>query len=301
MPHASVNGIDLYYETAGDPAGEPLLLIMGLGAQMVMWPPELADALVARGFYVIRFDNRDVGLSTMFTDVDAMALIVGALSGTPIDPPYLLADMATDAAGLLDHLGIERAHIIGASMGGMIAQQFAIDHPDKVATLTSIMSTTGDPDVGTPTDEALAALTGGFMDPPTDRESAVQAAFVVWQIIGSPGRFDEVRVRRITEESYDRNPDRTGMMRQLAAIVTSPSRTAGLGAVTAPTLVIHGEADPLVQPSGGVRTAEAVPGAILHLVPGMGHDVEPDRLDELLPLLVEHAAKAPITASAPTA
>jgi pimeloyl-ACP methyl ester carboxylesterase len=296
MPAASVNGIDIFYETQGDPDAEPLLLVMGLGGQLVAWDQEMVDLLVERGYRVIRFDNRDVGLSTSFKDgYDTAGSMAAFFAGEAPSPPYQLADMAADAAGLVDHLGLDRVHVLGVSMGGMISQQFAIDHPGKLATLTSIMSTTGDPDVGSPTPEALAALMGSFGAPVTTREQAVEAAFAVWQTIGSPGHFDEARVRRRAEESFDRNPDGSAVVRQLLAIMTSPSRSEGLRSVTAPTMVIHGDADPLVTVSGGIRTAEVVPGAELHVIPGMGHDIHREIWTDVMDLVGEHTARARVT------
>jgi pimeloyl-ACP methyl ester carboxylesterase len=258
-------------------------MIMGLGGQLAAWDGELLDLVAGRGFHVVVFDNRDVGLSTSFaSSTDA--------------PAYLIADMAADAAGLIDHLGFDQVHVLGISMGGMIAQQLTVDHPQKVATLTSIMSTTGDPDVGQPAPEALESLLTNFMTPVTDREGAVALSMAVNDVIGSPGQLDPERIRRRAEASYDRNPDASGTLRQVMAIASSPSRTEGLRGVTAPTMVIHGEADVLVTPSGGVRTAEAVPGSELHLVPGMGHDLPVAGWPELLDRVSAHTAKAPIGA-----
>jgi pimeloyl-ACP methyl ester carboxylesterase len=281
MPHATVNGIDLCYETLGDPGGEPLLMIMGLGGQLVAWDAELLGLIVERGYHVTVFDNRDVGLSTSFAEAQE-------------SPAYLIPDMAADAAGLIDHLGFDRVHVLGVSMGGMIAQQLTVDHPARVATLTSIMSTTGDPDVGQPAEAAMAALMTAFTTPVTDRESAVALSLAVNDVIGSPGQVDPERVRVRAEAAYDRNPDSSGTLRQVMAIATSPSRTEGLRGVTAPTMVIHGEADVLVTPSGGVRTAEAVPGAELHMIPGMGHDLPVALWPEMLDRLTAHTARATV-------
>lgn len=292
MPHAPVNGVDLCYETFGDPDADPLLLVMGLGAQMVAWEVEFCEHLVDRGYHVIRFDNRDVGLSTKFVDVDPTEGLLGAfgggLAGGGFEPPYRIADMAADAAGLIAHLGHDQVHVVGASMGGMIAQQLTIDHPHRVRTLTSIMSTTGDPDVGGPTPDALTALMEAFTTPTQDRTAAIEVAVRVSRVLAGGGPFDEERAVRRAERSIDRDADQTGTMRQLLAVLGSPSRTEGLREVSAPTLVVHGELDPLVQPSGGERTAEAVPDAELLLVPDMGHDVAPpmwptlfDALDQL--------------------
>ncbi len=296
MPHATVNGIELCYETHGDADDEPLLLVMGLGAQLVAWELELVHEIVARGYHVVRYDNRDVGLSTKFEDHDPTAALAGAFGGDHTGAPYLIADMASDAAGLLDHLGLDQAHVVGASMGGMIAQQLVIDHPHKVATLTSVMSTTGDPDVGAPTAEAMGALMAAMATPVTDKASAVEQALATWAVIGSPGATDEAAVRRRAEDSWDRDPGGLGVLRQLAAIMASPSRTEALGGVQVPALVVHGTVDPLVQPSGGQRTAEAIPGAELLWVEGMAHDLPRFAWADFFDALERHTARAPVRA-----
>ena len=291
----NANGIELCYETFGDPGGEPLLLVMGLGAQMITWPVELCDALVDRGFFVIRFDNRDVGRSTKLDDVggDFMASFLAAAQGEPIEVPYRLTDMAADAAGLLDALGIESAHVVGASMGGMIAQTIAIEHPARVRTLTSIMSTTGEPEVGQPTPEAMQML---LRPAPTTRDEAIEASLASWKVIGGAAHFDEERVRTQAAAAFDRCFNPAGTARQLLAIVASGSRADGLRAVAVPTLVVHGDEDPLVTPSGGHRTAELVPGAELLMVETMGHDlplaVLPQIVDAITALASRSAASA---------
>ncbi len=287
MPAASANGITIEYETFGDQADPPVLLIMGFGGQLTLWDPGFCAALAASGLYVIRYDNRDVGLSTWF-DAAGEPELVQLLSGTAT-APYSLGDMAADAAGLLDALGIPSAHIVGVSMGGMIAQTFALEFPGRTRTLTSIMSTTGDPTVGQPRPEALAAL---VPVPPISREEAMDQGAVMWRTIGSPGfPFDEPAVRERAGAAYDRAFHPAGNTRQLAAIVTQPDRTPALASVTAPTLVVHGEDDPLVDPSGGRATAAAVPGARLLLVPGMGHDLPPELTDRFVDELVAHVAQ----------
>jgi pimeloyl-ACP methyl ester carboxylesterase len=275
MPTTEANGITIYYETAGDPSGPPLLLVMGLGGQLTAWDEGFVEALVGEGFFVVRFDNRDVGLSSWLDEAgvpDVMAAFEGRARA-----PYLLSDMAADAAALLDALGVGRAHVFGISMGGMIAQQLAIDHPGKVSTLVSVMSTTGDPAVGQPHPEALQVL---LRPVPPSREAAVEQAVEGWRVIGSPGfAFDEQYVRERAAADYDRAFHPAGVARQAVAIVASPDRTPGLRRLSLPALVIHGEADRLVDPSGGKATAAAIPGARLHLVPGMGHDL-PRQLHE---------------------
>jgi pimeloyl-ACP methyl ester carboxylesterase len=298
MPIAPPNaaGVELCYEVFGDDDGVPLLLVMGLGAQLLSWDTEFCQALVDRGFMVIRYDNRDVGLSTKIEGGnggggDFMSAFTAALQGESIEPPYLLTDMADDAAGLLDHLDIDAAHVVGASMGGMIAQAVAIEHPHRVLTLTSIMSTTGDQDVGQPLPDAMQRLLGA---PPTSRDEAIESGVETSRIIGSPELFDEDRAREKAAESYDRCFYPAGMARQLLAIVASGSRSEQLANVDVPTLVIHGSADPLVTPSGGERTAEVVPGAELLMIEGMGHDLPPVHWTQVVAAITALAARAPV-------
>jgi len=274
MPSAHANEMTIEYETFGSPTSPPVLLIMGLGGQLIAWDTAFCTALADAGFYVIRFDNRDVGLSTWLDDM------------APDPPPYSLGDMADDAAGLLDALRIPAAHVVGGSMGGMIAQTFAIAHPERTLTLVSIMSTTGNRSVGQPTPEALAAL----MTPrPATREEAIELGVKVAVVVGSPGYpANEQRQRDLIAASFDRAFHPAGFARQLAAINSQPDRTEALGTVRVPTLVIHGKADPLVTPSGGQATADAVQGARLKLVPGMGHNLPPELYGELVDDLAAH-------------
>ncbi|MEV0232534.1 alpha/beta hydrolase [Nonomuraea sp. NPDC050786] len=259
---AAANGIDIAYESFGPPEGRPLLLIMGLGAQLIHWDEGLCALLAEQGHHVVRFDNRDAGLSTHFHDQGAPVL------GAPSS--YLLDDLADDAAGLMDALGWPAAHVVGASMGGMIAQALAIRHPERVLTLTSIMSTPG-PSVAPPTEAALAAL---MARPPADREAVLAQAVRTWSVLGSPGfELDHERIRELAGLAYDRCFDPDGTARQLAAIMASPDRTELLAGVRVPTLVLHGEADQLIPVAAGHATAAAVPGARLVTYPGMGHDL----------------------------
>jgi pimeloyl-ACP methyl ester carboxylesterase len=263
------NGIEIAYETLGDPGDPPLLLVMGLGMQLIHWELELCQQLADGGRYVIRFDNRDAGLSTQ---VDApVPPIVRAVAGFHIDAPYLLTDMAADSFGLLDGLGIERAHVMGVSMGGMIAQAMAISRPERVLSLTSIMSTTGERRAGMPKLRVWSLL---MRRAPHDRE-AFQDYFVrMFRIIGSPGfPEDESRVRELAAATFDRAHRPAGTARQLAAILASGDRTPALRRLQVPTTVIHGTDDPLIPFRGGVATARAIPGAELVAIPGMGHDL----------------------------
>ena len=283
MPQIAANGVTLEYETYGNPAHPPLLLIMGLGAQLTLWPIELVDALVARGYRVIRYDNRDIGLSTKFTAAgvpDLPAVMMAMMSGKPPALPYTLTDMADDAAALLTALGIVRAHIVGASMGGMIAQLVAINHADRVASLTSIMSTTGNPTLPPAKPEAMAAL----MERPTTAEltDVLALGLRISRAIGSPGYpAPEDRLRTRIERDFRRSFHPTGAGRQMAAIMADGDRRERLKAVTAPTLVIHGEVDPLVPVEGGKDTAAAIPGATLLTIPGMGHDLPLELVDRI--------------------
>lgn len=274
------NGIEVEYDTFGSSDDPVLLLVMGLGAQMIVWEEGFCRRLADGGRYVVRFDNRDVGLSTKLSDqiVDPMAVMAAALSGADIPSvPYLLSDMAADAVALLDHLDVGRAHVVGVSMGGMIVQTMAIEHPDRLISVTSVMSTVGDPAYGSATAEAMGAL---LAPPPTTRDEAIAAA-AHWEILGTKRYFDLERNQRIAAAQFDRSPDRAGTARQLAAIIASGDRTPALQSVAVPMLVIHGHDDQLIDISGGRRTAELVPGAQLLEVADMGHDMP----EPLWPLL----------------
>ncbi len=289
MPTARANGIEICYETFGEPTDPPLLLVMGLGGQMILWEEPFCEGLAERGFYVIRFDNRDVGLSTKF-DEAPVPDIQKALEGQAIEAPYTLWDMAADAVGLLDALNIERAHVVGMSMGGMIVQCMAIRFPERLRSMTSIMSTTGAPDVGQPTPEALEAL---LAPPPASREEAIEQGVRTWRVIGSPAYpREEGELRALVARAYDRSFYPQGTARQLAAILATGDRTAALREVRVPTLVIHGEDDPLVPVSGGRATAEAIPGAKLLTFPGMGHDLPRPLWPQILDAIAQHARQA---------
>jgi pimeloyl-ACP methyl ester carboxylesterase len=288
VPEAPSGHLHIYYETEGDASGLPLLLVMGLGAQITWWRPELRAALVERGFYVVSFDNRDVGQSSWLDEAGVPDLLK-ALAGD-LHAPYLLSDMAGDAFAVMDAVGLESAHILGASMGGMIVQTMAIERPERVRSVTSIMSTTGDPRVGQPRPDVVALL---LRPPATSRQAAVDQAVAGSRAIGSPGYpFDEAYVRTRAASDYDRAFHPEGTARQLTAILASGDRTAGLRGVALPTLVVHGDGDPLVDVSGGRATAAAVPGAVLKVIPGMGHDLPLGVTDELVTAVTELATKA---------
>jgi pimeloyl-ACP methyl ester carboxylesterase len=283
---ARSNGIELEYELLGNPADPALLLIMGLGAQLIDWPLEFCERLAARGFQVIRFDNRDAGLSTSLDELgapDLPAIFAGAKAA------YLLADLAADTAGLLDALGVDRAHVVGASLGGMVAQQFAIGYPDRIVSLCSIMSLTGDRSVGHPTPEAAAVL---GRPPAESRADAIAKAVAASKVIGSPGfPAPEEELLRRAAAKYDRSYRPLGALRQYAAVLSSPDRTEALHGVKTPTLVIHGEADPLIDVSGGHATAAAIPGAELIVIPGMGHDLPRECWPRIIDAVTKNAAR----------
>ncbi len=290
MPQAHVNGIDIEYVTDGDPSDPPLLLVMGLGAQLIAWPEGFVDGLRARGFFLIRFDNRDSGLSTKFEGLPDMA---GLFTGTDLSSAtYRIEDMADDAAALLGELGIAKAHVVGASMGGMITQALVINHAELFLSATSIMSTTGDRAVGAPTGEAMTAL---LRPVATSREEAIQASIEGSLVIGSPAYPTDERLLRVRAgQAYDRCYCPEGTARQLGAILGSPDRTEGLHGVRIPFLVVHGDADPLVTPSGGDATAAAVPGSRLLSIPGMGHDLPEALWDTVIDAIVANTELAAV-------
>jgi pimeloyl-ACP methyl ester carboxylesterase len=286
---ASVGAVELCYEEFGDPADPALLLVMGLGTQMLGWDAELCEQFAAEGFRVIRFDNRDIGRSTHLSDRRPPSLFE-LVTRRPRDPAYTLEDMADDAAGLLDALGIEAAHVVGASMGGMIAQAMAARHPAQVHSLVSIMSTTGAGRVGRPALPVLAFL---LKSPATERDEAVERVVKLLGVVGSPGfERDVAATREMASASFDRSSDRRGAGRQLAAIMASGNREAALRKITAPTLVIHGTDDKMVDVSGGRATARVIPGARLELIPGMGHDFPRGVWKQIVGLVTAHADAA---------
>ncbi len=286
MPRTTLpSGIEIEYDTHGSSSDPALLLVNGFTSQMISWYPDLLQQLVDQGLYVIRYDNRDCGLSSKLDGqgVEAMEVLKAQLAGDDLPPvAYTLSDMAADGIGVLDHLGIDRAHIAGVSMGGMIVQTMAIEHPDRVASLTSIMSSTGDPRVGAPTPEARDAL---LAPPPVEREAFIEASVraKVWQ---SKKYYDEDEVRALAAAGFDRSFAPEGSARQLAAIYASGDRSEALAGLDVPTLVIHGRDDTLISPEGGFRTAELIPGARLLYVSDMGHDLP----RPLWPVLVDAIA-----------
>jgi pimeloyl-ACP methyl ester carboxylesterase len=290
---ARANGVSLCYEIFGDAAAEPMILIMGLGAQMVLWDDDFCRKLAARGFRVIRFDNRDIGKSSHLSGgkrLTAVELLKLRLLKIPVQAPYKLRDMAEDTVGLMDALGIKSAHIVGASMGGMIAQEIAISFPQRVRSLTSIMSTTGNPKLPQPTREAAAML---MAPPPASREEFLDRFAKTWKVL-RVGSFpeDEALDRARGERIFERGLNPAGVGRQLRAVLASGSRKERLRAVKAPTLVIHGTVDPLVRPEGGKDTAASIPGAKLMMIEGMGHAVPIRFWPDIIDAIDKHAHAA---------
>jgi pimeloyl-ACP methyl ester carboxylesterase len=290
MASVQANGITIEYEEQGE--GDPLLLIMGLGGQLIDWPQEFVDLIAAQGFRVIRFDNRDAGLSTAMSSQPpstaqlAKAMILRRL----FKAEYQVRDMADDAAGLLDALGIDSAHVVGISMGGMIVQSLAIHHPHRVLSLTSIMSTTGNRRVGQPKMRTVVRM---VRRPVPTRDNAVEAGVDLFRDICGP-TFDVDEFRRMAQAAVDRSFRPAGTARQAAAIMASPDRTEGLRTLTVPTLVIHGLLDPLVKPSGGRATAAAVPGSRLLMFNDMAHDLPSTRHREMAEEISRNAARAAV-------
>ena len=287
---ARANGIDICYEIFGDAAAEPMLLIMGLGAQMIHWDDDFCRQLAARGFRVIRFDNRDIGKSSKMTGgkrLTPLELLKLRFLKIPVKAPYLLRDMAEDVTGLMDVLGIKSAHLVGASMGGMIAQEIAISFPQRVRSLTSIMSTTGNPKDPPPTREAAAVL---MAPPPATREEYFERYAQTWKILRA-GSFpqDEALDRARAERTFQRGLNPAGVGRQLRAILASGSRKQRLASVKAPTLVIHGTVDPLVHPEAGKDTAASIPGAKLLMIEGMGHALPIPMWPRIIDAIDKHA------------
>ncbi len=288
MPRAAVDDIELEYETFGDASASPLLLVMGLAYQMIEWDERVCRLLAERGFWVIRFDNRDVGLSTKLDNL-GIPDVLAALAGNPV-PAYTLDDMADDAVGLLDVLGVSAAHIVGASMGGMIAQLIAIRHPDRVLSLTSIMSTVGGPNVVQPDANVQLAL---FTPPGPTRDERIEHSVALRRLINGAGLpFDEDEARRRATLAIDRSFHPDGALRQAIAIAAAPDRAPALRELRTPALVIHGDEDPLVPADNGRQTAAALPGSRLMMIPRMGHNLPQRVWPEVLAAVVEVTSAA---------
>jgi pimeloyl-ACP methyl ester carboxylesterase len=295
MSQVHANGIQIEYDTFGKCTDRPLLLIMGLGTQMIGWPDVFCERLADKGHFVVRFDNRDAGLSSKMEDAgmpDVMAHIQTVMQGGTIEAPYTLSDMASDAVGLMDVLGIERSHVCGLSMGGMIAQTMAIEHPGRMLSLISMESSTGEVGLPDPSPEAQEAM---FSFPPIQREANIKHRTGVFKAFsGGSGKFDEKVESELSARSYDRCFYPQGFTRQFTAVLASGGRKEALKSVNVPTLVIHGAQDPLVPLEHGRATAEAISGARLLVVEGLGHGLSyPDLWDEIVEAITAHT-KAPV-------
>lgn len=283
-------GVELCYRTYGDPNDEPMLLLMGLASPLNWWDPELCTMLARRGYFVVTLDNRDVGRSSKVRGRVTRAMLVRGYAGLPVRAPYSLGDLARDAFALLDHLGFESAHVVGVSMGGMIAQTMALQQPDRVRSLTSIMSTTGRRTVGWQHPRLLPAL---LKPVSPGREGYADGSVEMTRLIGSPGYpRPEQRTREIADETYDRGISASGTLRQMLAVLTQPDRTRRLRALRIPSLVVHGLDDRMVHVSGGRATAAAIPGAELLLVEGMGHDLPQELFAAFTDAIVRTARRA---------
>jgi len=293
MAQLRSNGLTIEYDTFGDRGADPMLLIMGLGTQMIAWSPDFCESLAARGHYVVRFDNRDIGLSTKLEGARApgrLRYLMHHVFQMNLGAPYSLQDMATDAAGVLEALDIDAAHVVGASMGGMIAQLLAVEHPQCVKSLTSLMSTSGNPELPRAKPELVKHM---FAGRPNSSNPAVMLDHTVAtaKMLGSPGypRSDE-EWRELIGASIQRSFYPQGFIRQMAAIVADGSRVERLMKIEAPTLVIHGREDPLVRVEGGIDTARLIRGSRLEIIEGMGHDIPPPLVDRITGLIADHAA-----------
>jgi pimeloyl-ACP methyl ester carboxylesterase len=287
---ARANGIDICYETFGKATDPPLVLIMGLAAQMIVWDDDFCELLASKGFYVVRFDNRDMGHSTRFSQAATPSMVeimTAQFTGKKLEAPYVLRDLAADTAGLLDALGFETANIVGLSMGGMIAQELAINFPERVRTLTSIMSSTGDPSLPSATPAAVGVLTRPAQ---TEKGPYVEGYVSAWAVLnGDQLPYDAVRTADTATRSFERGLNPSGVSRQMLAIIASGNRTEKLATLNVPTLVIHGTNDPLVSPEAGKATARAIAGAKLMLVEGMGHTLPRQVWPEIADAIAQHA------------
>lgn len=295
MPNATANGILIEYETFGDSQSPALLLIMGGGSQMIYWDVEFCELLARKGHFVIRFDNRDVGLSTKF-DEAGVPDMTAAMKGEPVHPAYTLEDMADDAVGLLDALGIETAHICGASVGGMIAQAVAYRRPARVRSLTLIMSGTGNPELPPIEPDILAEV---YKPVPDEREAYVEHYASMWRKLWSPGfPFDEKRVRALMAESHDRSYYPQGFARQSLAVLAHGYPKSSIASIAAPTLVIHGDRDPFMSVEGGRELARIIPNARLWVIEGMGHDIPREIWPEMAEAISNHTVRSPSVGNA---
>ncbi len=302
MPTTNANGIEIEYDTRGERSGRPLVLVRGLGTQLIHWDDRLLDRLARAGHFVVVFDNRDVGLSTHFHDAGAPSLaeVASAVSAGPADAapkvPYTIGDMAADVIGLMDVQGLETAHVAGMSMGGMIVQQLAIRFPDRLRSMTSVMSSTGEPGLPGPTPEASAALSAA---PPAERAAYVDYSVRTQKAFGGRGfPFDEAGWRVLAGRVFDRAFDPAGVARQMAAVIADGSRRDALAGVRTPTLVLHGSDDPLLPLACGEATARAVPGAQLAVIDGMGHDLPEGAWPEIVERISAHTKTAEAEAAA---
>ncbi len=283
-------GVELCYQTFGNPDDEPLLLVMGLGGPMTWWDPELCTSLAEAGFFVVRYDNRDTGRSSRLEGQVTRRALVRSFLGRGGTPPYTLDDMAGDAFGLMDHLGWDSAHIVGVSMGGMIVQTMAIAQPRRVRSMTSIMSTLGKRSVGWQHPALLPML---IAERRAGREAYVQSSARMWKVIGSPAYpQSDAKVRDRAEETFDRGVSASGVMRQMLAILNQPNRSRALASLRMPTAVMHGTADKMVHISGGRATARAIPGAELLVIDGMGHDMPAELFGTITDLVRRTADRA---------
>ena len=289
MPNVTANGIQIEYDTFGEDSSPALLLIIGAGGQIIYWELEFCESLAKRGLFVIRFDNRDAGLSTKF-DEAGIPDMMAAMEGKPVAAVYSLDDMAADAVGLLDALGIQKAHICGSSMGGEIAQIISYRYPERVLSLASIMSSTGNPELPQMKPEVLAAV---FKPVPAEREAYIEHNVNLWRMLWSPGfPFDEKRLRRVLAEGYDRSYYPPGMIRQSLAVLKNGYRKSLIASIKAPTLIIHGDEDPLMSVEGGKEMAQLIPGAKLLIINGMGHDMPKEAWPKIIDAIYNHTIQA---------